>query len=380
MLLNSYFEKFLREIRPTQNQRDEHIRGHETLQGRLNHDDGLKPIVVSTFLQGSYRRSTAIRPKGKERSDVDVIVVTRLNKDEYPDPDKAMDIFVSFLNKHYKGKYKRQGRSFGIELSYVDLDLVITAAPSKVEEDILRSPAVTSFETPEDVKDWRLVKSWVPLSERGSLDADNLIEAARKEEEWKTEPLWIPNRDVGEWEPTHPLEQIKWTHGKNARCNGHYVNVVKAIKWWQRVNHESDRPKGYPLEHLVGVCCPNSIQSIAEGITLTLEQIIQNYNNNAGRHEAPNLPDHGVPEHNVFARVSGEEFVRFYEHIISAAQIAREALDEDTVSSSAKKWRKLFGEKFPPSGDGDKEEEPKGPFTIKSQTGDLTPRKYGHYG
>lgn len=379
MELPSYFTKFLREIRPTQNQKDDYRNGHQALRDRLSNDEKLKPIIVSTFLQGSYRRATAIRPKGESRADVDVITVTRLSKTEYQDPNRAMDLFVPFLNDHYKNKYRRQGRSFGIHLSYVDLDLVITSAPSESEEGILNSAAVTTFETPEDVQDWRLVESWVPISERGTADASALMEAARREAEWRTEPLWIPNRETVDWERTHPVEQIKWTWGKNARCNGHYVNVVKAIKWWQRVNWEYDIPKGYPLEHIIGDCCPDSIQSVASGVTLTFEIIVQQFAGYAGSKKVPNLPDRGVPEHNVLARISGQDFAQFYNHVASAARIAREALDVSTPSESAKKWREIFGDKFPPSGDDGEKEGQKGPFTIKSRTGDMTPRRYGGY-
>ena len=108
MQMPSYFEKFLREIRPTPNQIENYKCGHNTLRDRLKGDEDLKPIFVSTFLQGSYRRATAVRPRKDKRPDVDVIVVTRLNRDEYT-PDEAMDLFVPFLENHYKGKYRRQG-------------------------------------------------------------------------------------------------------------------------------------------------------------------------------------------------------------------------------------------------------------------------------
>ena len=341
----------------------------------------MKSILVSTFLQGSYRRATAVRPKGEAKLDVDIIVVTRISQSDYPNPDKAMDQFVPFLQKHYKGKYRRQGRSFGIERSYVNLDLVITSAPSEAEEEVYESKAVRTDETLEDINDWLLVKSWIPQSERINSQADSLMrQAILKDEEWKTEPLWIPNRDAGEWEPTHPLEQIKWTWAKNANCNKHYVNVVKAIKWWQRVHHEDDRPKGYPLEHLIGACCPYDIKSVAAGVTLTLEAIVANYRVNAQLKQTPCLPDHGVPK-NVLDRVSGEEFAEFYEHAETVAEIAREALDANDKDKSIEKWRELFGSKFPDSDDnGNNGDGSKGPLvasTSGNRTGDSTPRRYG---
>ena len=378
MELPTYFTKFLQEIRPTENQKKHCKEGHQRLRNRLKADEKLKPIIVSTFLQGSYRRATAVRPKGEASLDVDIITVTRLSRIDYPNPDKAMDKFVPFLDKHYKGKYQRQGRSFGIELSYVNLDLVITSAPSEAEEEIYESKAVMTDLTPEDVDDWLFMKSWIPPHERTNQTA--FLETLRGEE-WKAEPLWIPNRDAGDWEPTHPLEQIRWTWTKNAQCNKHYVNVVKAIKWWQRVNYEDDRPKGYPLEHLIGACCPDDIKSVAKGVTLTLEAIVANYAGHALSKQVPCLPDHGVPEHNVLERVSGEEFAEFYDHATEAAGIAREALNAIDKAKSIEKWRELFGSKFPESVDnGDKGNDSKGPFTErtpKNQTGDLTPRRYG---
>ena len=379
MELPTYFTKFLKKIRPTDSQKDDCKTGHQNLRDRLHADGKLKPILVSTFLQGSYRRATAVRPKGEANLDVDIIVVTRLNRLDYPDPDKAMDKFVPFLKEHYKGKYQRQGRSFGIELAAVNLDLVITSAPSEVEEEVYESKAVRTDLTLEDVPDWLLMKSWIPPDER--INQMAFLESIRGKE-WQTEPLWIPNRDVGDWEETHPLEQIKWTWKKNASCNKHYVNVVKALKWWQRVHHENDRPKGYPLEHLVGVCCPDDIKSVAEGVTLVLEAIVANYEWHAQNEQVPYLRDHGV-DRNVFKRVDGEKFAEFYEHAKEASEIAREALDAETKEKSIEKWQELFGSKFPDSGDSDdngsKGNSSTGAFvatTAQKRTGDLTPRKY----
>ncbi len=346
MQLSSYFTDFLSAIRLQDNHVDDLKTGHKTLRKRLLADDKLAPVIVSTFLQGSYRRATAIRPRSGKRSDVDVVVVTRLSMDEYPDPDRALDLFNDFLEKWYAGKYERQGRSIGITLSYVDLDLVITAAPSESEEGILKAESVTAEETLEEARDWRLTKSWVAPDHR-AVTGLGLLRAA-EEAEWKTAPLYIPNRDAQCWEPTHPLEQIRWTRDKNARCNGHYVNVVKALKWWRRVNHQTPKyPKGYPVEHLVGQPCPDGIGSVAEGVTKTLEGIATAYATHAALRIVPCLPDHGVPEHNVLGRVSGDEFAEFHGQVREAATLARQAYDEDDLRESVRLWRQLFGDEFP---------------------------------
>lgn len=356
MELPTYFADFLKEIRPTKDQRDDLKRGHRTLRQRLEQDETLASIIISTFLQGSYRRATAVRPKSGKRSDVDIIVVAKLSKEEY-NPEEALQLFVPFLNGYYKDKYEIQGRSIGITLTYVDLDLVVTSAPSESEIGLLQSASVTTENTPEDVDDWRLVKSWIPLEERAAWNARFLLEAATKEAEWKLSPLYIPDREAECWEPTHPLEQIRWTWEKNRQCNGHYVNVVKAIKWWRRVNHSEPKyPKGYPVEHLIGQCCPDGITSVAEGVTKTLETIAEKYKDEASQKEAPELKDHGV-EHNVFARVSGEDFATFHSQVCEAAEIARRAFDANEITESVDAWQELFGSKFPAAPSNEKTEQ-----------------------
>ena len=345
MKLPSYFDDFLAEIRLTKEQVKDLKTGHRTLRDRLEGYPDLAPILVSTFLQGSYRRSTAVRPKGGQRADVDVIIVTTLDSNAVT-PDEAMQKFVPFFEKYYEGKYKLQGRSICIELSYVDLDAVITAAPSEAVREILKAKSVTTEDDLFEAPDWRLVKSWVAPEERvGGLI--KLMEASKNEPEWKTEPLLIPDRDARIWQRTDPLRQIQWTRDKNRKTDGNYINVVKALKWWRRVSATGEQPKGYPVEHLIGVCCPDGVATVADGVTATLETIVSTYGTYAATKTVPFLQDHGVPEHNVFKRVTGDEFAVLFNKVKDASRIARQALDSTDVEESATLWRRLFGDKFP---------------------------------
>ena len=344
--LDAKFRTFLSRVRPTDNQREEMVSGHTTLRSRLEADEALRPYLVAAFLQGSYRRSTAIRPKGGKRSDVDVVVVTNLDRRCYT-PSQAQALFHPFLDKHYKGKWKPQGRSLAIELSAVDLDLVVTAAPSEVAQAALRSAAVRALVTPEDTDDWRLNELWLPLGERNFAEAQAQLLRAAAAPEWKTEPLLIPDRDAGCWQPTNPLEQIRWTFEKSRSTRRHYVNVVKALKWWRRVRHpDPERPKSYPLEHIIGDCCPDGIESVAEGVVRTLEEIRDLFDDWARRRETPYLTDRGTDQ-NVLGRITGDDFARFHEQASSDAALADRAYDEDDETESARLWRELLGSEFP---------------------------------
>src|SRR5687768_5369054 len=101
MELTSYFSDFLRVIRPTQAQRDDAREGVRILRERLLADGRLSPSIVSTFLQGSYRRATAVCPHEDQRSDVDLVVVTRLDRSELT-PQEDVEAVLPFIEEHYE--------------------------------------------------------------------------------------------------------------------------------------------------------------------------------------------------------------------------------------------------------------------------------------
>ena len=342
MELNSYFTDLLSNIRPTEAQTKELQEAHTRLRQRLLADKNLGPMIVSVFLQGSYRRSTSIRPLGDDKLDVDLVAVTRFRRQDYPVADDVMNEFTSFLNKHYKGKWKRKGRSIGIEMSKVKLDLVIAAAPS--EEEAWSSDFIQGYFTPDD---------WPTDSDPLPEYLADFFKDDSGEPKWKQEPLYIPDRDTHQWQRTHPLEQYRWTTNKNRRTNGHYVNIVKLVKWWWRTAHpELEYPKSYPLEHLVGDTCPDGVGSLAEGFTLVIEKVAYSFSAYAASGMVPFVPDRGVPEHNVLKRLSASDFSKFVDRVRQASVVARKALDSDDPSASATLWQSLFGKKFPspPSG------------------------------
>lgn len=334
--METYFKDFLKEIRLGDEQKDALVNAHTQLRERLEDDAQLGEILVSTFLQGSYRRSTIIKPAAGQSSDVDVVVVTNISEEEYS-PAEALDLFEDFLEEHYPEQYKRQGRSWGIQLPNADIDLVPTSAPSEAlsQSEAARNEVFSSLDIESMAnRDW--------LSKRyGSMTA-SAVDSIMDDDSWKHEPLRIPDREAGAWESTDPLSQISWTVDKNARCSGHYVNVVKAIKWWWRTQYPDKKyPKGYPLEHLIGDCCPDGIASVAEGVVRTFESIVELGPNK------PFLSDRGIPSNNVMERVSQGDYSAFYECVVEAADLARAAFDSEDAYSASEKWRELFGEEFP---------------------------------
>ncbi|MBZ9801100.1 SMODS domain-containing nucleotidyltransferase [Mesorhizobium sp. ES1-6] len=354
MELRPQFDAFLRDIRPSERNKEEWKRGSNTLRARLRADLDLSPLITSTFLQGSVRRSTAVRPTGGKRSDVDVVIVTTIDHN-VETPSVAMKRFEPFLNRHYEGKWVQQDRSFGIEMSYVDLDLVVTSLPAEPDaraelSALYRSQAVETDESIEEANDWVVNKSWDPT--RYLETATMLTEDTASG--WREDPLMLPDRPIKEWGPTHPLAQIQWAANKNRRCNGHFVNVVRAIKWWRHEHTEElpKYPKGYPLEHMIGYVLPDNISCVAEGVVKALEGIRDVFASYAAAGIVPNLPDHGVPSHNVLKRLTAADFIAFHTEASKAAGLARRALDEDDKDVSGALWQDLLGKCFPLPGPG----------------------------
>jgi len=347
MELKTEFETFLSEIRLTKCQKDDLKKGHSTLRSHLLNNDEIEPIIITTFLQGSYRRHTAVRPKGDKRADVDIVVVTKLHEDDYT-PEQALKLFTPFLDKYYEGKWQKQNRSIGIELSYVDLDLVITSSPSDAEIGILKSASVSSDLDIVEALDWRLNESWIDPASRWDPSLSQLINESAELPEWKSCPLKIPDVSLQYWDDTDPLEQMRWTRDKNKATSGHFVNVIKAIKWWRLENYPTTtKPKGFSLERIVGECCPDGISSLAEGIARTLEAIVTQYAFEYSINSKPQLPDYGVPDHDVFAKITNDDFHQFYEQVKDGALLARKALDCPEYNNSCILWRQLLGNKFP---------------------------------
>jgi hypothetical protein len=352
MQLPTYFADFLTDIRPDDDQLQEYQEGHKTLRQRMHDDEEISKLLVSDFLQGSYRRATAIQPEGDQKSDVDIVAVTTILDSE--DVDDVRGIFERFLNRFddYKGHLEPKTHSIGISLTKVEMDLVVTSAPSEAVEDALK----TESRRTEDL----LTKTF--SAERFSLAGLEDLTAFRESGtgEWKNQPLRIPNFDDGTWGDTDPLTQIAWTVQRNADCNSHYVNVVKALKWWRRTKCPKPKhPKGYPVEHIIGDYCTPGISSVADGVVSTLEGI-RDCPVLAGHRVAgttPYLPDRGIPAHNVWKRIEFEDFDAFMDQVSAAATIAREAYDiSDDVPASARRWHDLFGDPFhsPDDGGGEK--------------------------
>ena len=88
MAVQSQFKDFLRDIEPSSTTKANASSAHTKLRNFLQADEDFKEYHTATFLSGSYKRDTAIRPRMKngdtDRPDVDIIVVTNHTLSDKP--------------------------------------------------------------------------------------------------------------------------------------------------------------------------------------------------------------------------------------------------------------------------------------------------------
>ncbi len=311
MQLPSYFKDFLSEIEPSPSYKQDQKSGHSTLRRRLAEHEEFKLVHVNTFLQGSYKRNTAIHP-GK---DVDIVVVTSLDPTTTT-PAEANAILERALSAYYDD-VKPQNRSYCVNLSYATMDVV-------------------------------LATSRVLLKQSGLLESVRRADSLDAADGWTSSPLLIPDRDLGRWVETHPKAQLAWTSALNAECGGYFVPLVKMFKWWRKEAYKEPKyPKGYVLERLVGECVDKTKRDHAEGFVALLESLDRCYRGYALTRTVPDLPDAGVPAHNVAHRLTPSDFKTFMDEVAASLSIARDALAEKDLKTSADLWRDVFRTKFP---------------------------------
>jgi len=250
--------------------------------------------LVTSFLSGSYKRDTAIRPAlidcVLQRPDVDVIVVT--NHTENDSPKTVLDALEKALRDAGYENVKVNRRSSCVTLKGVDMDIV---------------PVI--------------------------VDGDAYL---------------IPDIELKKWLTTNPPAHTQWTIDVNKRASGRFKPLVKLTKWWRRV-HLSDlrRPKGFILECLVEKHM-SYVDDKHESLFVTLLESIRDfYSLHILLETVPFLEDPGVPGNNVFSNVTFKEFKQFYDTVKSQAKLARQAINEDDEDKQLALWRKVFGPRFP---------------------------------
>lgn len=176
---------FLKEIEPTDVQKDGASRSHNFLRSILD-TGNMANRVVDSYLSGSYSRDTAIRPL----DDVDIVFVIdhqrwprnglSLFLSEYPEPEAVLITFANAIRYRYPNSSLRlQNKSVRLKLNHLNIDVV-------------------------------------PAIDHGKNDGRILI----------------PDRQRGDWIQTAPKRHGEIASAINQQQEGLFKPLVKLLKYW----------------------------------------------------------------------------------------------------------------------------------------------------
>ncbi len=287
------FTEFLSDIEPSTTTKSNASSAHTALRDFLKDDEDFKNYHVSTFLSGSYKRDTAIRPCTKNgqtnRPDVDIIVETTHTLED--NPKEVVDLLYKTLKKKYS-EIRRQTRSVGIKSSKADMDVIPI------------------------IPDWIMYR--------------------------------IPDRKQEEWLKTNPPGHTTWTTTTNTTAGGRFKPLVKLMKWWRRENPTiSKKPKGFVIECIVAECMDYGETYYGELFVKTLEKIVEKYEWNVDNNIVPIIADPGGSGTPVTDGITSDAFNGFYNKVKKHAELGRKALNETDSEKATGLWRQIFGDRFP---------------------------------
>lgn len=296
MAIQTQFRQFLKDIEPSRTTKKRAQNAHTRLRDFIRSHETFKQHHEGTFLSGSYKRDTAIRPQtqggDEERPDVDIIVITNHSLDDAP--GDVVSLLYDTLSDKYD-KLREQTRSVGVFTSTADMDVVPIIAPDGMDG-----------------------------------------------------TLYIPDRRLQKWLETNPPAHTTWTTEMNAASEGRFKPLVKLAKWWRRANPTiAERPKGFMIECIVAECMEFGEAQYAELFLSLMETIESRYSADVSLERVPFIADPGVPGNSVLSGMTFSEFEDLYNKVAACAEIGRRALDAGDAEEGLQLWRDVFGSRFP---------------------------------
>lgn len=288
------FAELLADIEPSTTTKDRASGAHTTIRDHLRTQAKFKNRYVSSFLSGSYARSTAIRPRstaeGQERPDVDIIIVTNFSEADHPDA----------VLREVCRALEDGGDGYDVE---------------RINKRSVR------------VETWQAEMDIVPVLQTHI-------------------GFMIPDRENGTWKFTNPPVHTAWTVEHNRQFGGRFVPLVKMLKWWRRLNPSGKRPKGFVLEVLAAKHGSPTETHYGEAFAQLLEAIYEAYGGLALLGVKPVIADPADASNDILAKVTVAQWQAFMDKVRVYAAIARKAQDADDMEEATRQWRRVFGDRF----------------------------------
>lgn len=305
--MTSYFEQFRGSIEPEPKRKKQAQSADDPVRQHLETHESFAAHHITTFLYGSYKRSTAVG----DIKDVDIVVVTDYTTDDDP---------VDVLNT--------------LKDSLADLygppDLADQRRSIRVERPLPDDP------------DCKLTLDIIPAIYQGEPD----------------EPLWVPDREQQIWVESHPRGHMAYASELNAiSCQQRaFIRLTKMMKWWWQYQFEcrhvgteghKRKPKGFWIEVMTGEYSDLSKESYPELIVALLENAFREFKKFRSDGRLPSLQDPGLKNQTIKTSMTNTEFAFFLDVMEESLGWAREAYNASSERKASEYWQRFFGDIFP---------------------------------
>ncbi|RMG23376.1 MAG: nucleotidyltransferase, partial [Methanobacteriota archaeon] len=252
--------------------------------------------MYETFLQGSYRTGTSVRPRNGQEFDVDVIVALSLEDENGSrmSPSEAIDMLYNILKSIsiYQDRVQRKTRC--VRIDYAG-DFHMDVVPAHYDE--------------------------------------------------STGTLYVPDRKADKWSETNPKGYIQWCSERNDEFNGKFTRVVKFLKWWRnRVFGKDCAVKSIILTTLIGKNFSSDCSTDADALLGT----VSNLHDFLQWHSSvPCIPNPSLSTENLARDWKQEHYETFKNRVAALLKKIEDAYEEEDLEKSVEKWREIFGDEFP---------------------------------
>ena len=299
--LTDNFRAFLKRINPSPTYEESASRAYNHIKQILENDQGMKELAPYIFLQGSYKRDTAIYTI----NDVDIVVLcTNL----YHPP------------------------SNGLGQSYSRDDIFSIVAQAIMANDLYKDK-VRYTATSKCIKVMTSVR----------LDVLPVV-CHKGHNNVKHEPVIMYHPDYAKWVKTYArYHQIRCSE-KNAITNGNFIPVIKILKHLRdNTQGLSDLAPSFYIECLLYDISNNRYGNpLALAIAQVLVDIATNYTPDFVYTKGLSSP---CKDRQIFSSLewTRKNYISFHKQVINWAKLAIKALKQEDKEQAITKWKRLLG-------------------------------------
>jgi len=296
MQLVKYFNQFMKdEVNLNQSRINTLDKKVATLKNFIKNSDTFKDIYIDMFSQGSYRHKTIIKPpKNNKEFDADILLYLDLVDEWEKNPKEYINALYEIFNvDRYRNIREKNTRC-------------------------------------------------VTINYKGDFHID-IVPLIKRNGEY-----YIINRKDNKFEKTNPIEYTKWLEDKNRKSNYQLRKVIRLFKYLRDIKQNFTIKSILLNTMLANHIYEGDSEDVFKDLPTTFKTLINRLNNFLQtNHYMPHIYNPTMPKEYFMRNWTQEQYSNFRNKIKMYNDKVNEAYNEKDRDKSIKKWREVFGDRFP---------------------------------